>query len=115
MSPLEIVGIITIVFVGGVILSALILLVPMTKLIKKLNSVSEKIDQKVVPRVEMLNKSAENLNHEILSLNATKERMMELLGEISQISKEAKKLKRSPLGNILGISMNILSMLKKGK
>lgn len=115
MSSLEIVGIITIIFVGGVIVSALILLIPMLKLIKKFNKISAKIDGQVVPAVERLNESTEKLNDQISLLNVSKDKITGLLGEVGEIAKEAKKLKNRPLHNLIGASFDILSMFKERK
>ncbi|MGM0364907.1 MAG: hypothetical protein ACQEP5_00050 [Actinomycetota bacterium] len=115
MGPLEITGIITIIFVGGVVIAAVIIMVPMLKLIKKLNQVSAKIDGDVLPAVDRLNESTGKLKEGISSLDNARERIGKLLSEVNETVNEAKKLKKSSLGGLIGASFKILSSFRKGR
>jgi len=115
MTSLQIVGITTIIFAGGVVITAVIVLIPLVKLIKKVNQVSSKVDCQVLPALGVLNESTGKLREEVSSLDDTKDRIKKLLNEISDTLAEVKKLKRSLFSRLAGTSFEILSMFRKGR
>ncbi|GEM_PF-5615482 len=114
MSPLAITGIITLVLLGGMIIFALILIVPMVRLLKKVNKVTTKINKQVLPTIDTFNKVSEKMTEEISSLKHKNERLMELLEEMGYLFGQAKKLNKRYLSNLIITSYDLLSMFRKG-
>jgi len=115
MSSLETVGLIALIFIGGLVISAIILAIPLISLLKKYKGLSRKLDEQVLPLVEQLKDSSIKLNEEMESVQAVKKDLENQFKEINIILNEIKGIKNNPLKQFVGSSFEIISMFSKGR
>ncbi|MDZ7839148.1 MAG: hypothetical protein U5N58_15220 [Actinomycetota bacterium] len=115
MSSLETVGLIALIFIGGIVISAIILAIPLVSLIKKYKGLSRKLDEQVLPLAEQLKDSSLKLNQEMESVQAIKNDLENQFAEINIILNEIKGIRNNPLKQFVGSSFEIISMFSKGR
>ncbi len=93
MSPLEIVGITTIIFVGSLAVIVIIIGIPSFKLFKKLKGFSARINKKVMPAVDKLEKASNSLNKEMENASKLKGKADKLIVEINNVKEKFNKIK----------------------
>lgn len=115
MSNLEIVGLTTIIFIGGIVVSAIIVAIPLIGLIKKYKRLSRKLDEQVMPLAEKLKENSVELKIKLESVEGIKQDLEKQLAEANLVLKEARRIKNNPLREFVDSSFDIISMFSKGR
>ena len=115
MTPLEIVGLVAIILVSAFAIAALIIAVPLFKLINKIKFMAGKLNESLIPTVEKLNDAVSNLNTEISSIADLTQSVGSIVEQLEKVIRLARILITSPIIKIISASAGLFSSLSKSK
>ncbi len=113
LGLLEIVGLVAIILISAFAIFAIIVSVPVFKLINRIKYLSEKLNEHLIPTVEKLNKTVSALNSEINSISDLTQNISSIVEQLEKIIRLARILLTKPLINIIGAGIGLAEMIKK--
>jgi len=115
MTPLEIVGLIAIILISAFAITAIIIAVPLFKLINKVKFMAGKLNESLIPTVEKLNDTVTSLNTEIGSIADLTQSISSIVEQLEKVIRLARVLITSPIIKIISASAGLFSGLSKSK
>lgn len=115
MTPLEIVGIISIILISAFAIVGIIIAVPLFKLINKVKFMAEKLNESIIPAAEKLNDAVGGLNTEISSIADLTQSISSIVEQLEKVIRLARILVTSPIIKIISASAGLISGLSKSK
>jgi len=115
MTPLEIVGLVAIILISAFAVAAIIIAVPLFKLINKIKFMAGKLNENLIPAVEKLNDTVTNLNTEISSIADLTQSISSIVEQLEKVIRLARVLITSPIIKIISASAGLFSGLSKSK
>ena len=106
MTSLEIVGLVAIILISAFAVIAIIVAIPLFRLLNKVRFMADRLSESLIPMVGKLNDTVTHLNTEVGSLT-------DLTQSISSIIRLARVLITSPLIKLISASAGIISGLGK--
>ncbi len=115
MTPLEIVGIISIILISAFAIVGIIIAVPLFKLINKVKFMAEKLNESIIPAAEKLNDAVGGLNTEISSIADLTQSISSIVEQLEKVIRLARIMVTSPIIKIISASAGLISGLSKSK
>ncbi|HEY4695487.1 MAG TPA: hypothetical protein VIH13_01205 [Candidatus Hydromicrobium sp.] len=115
MTPLEIVGLVAIILISAFAIAAIIIAVPLFKLINKIKFMAGKLNESLIPAVEKLNDAVTGLNTEISSIADLTQSVSSIVEQLEKVIRLARILITSPIIKIISASAGLFSGLSKSK
>ncbi|MDD3819254.1 MAG: hypothetical protein PHG41_05420 [Actinomycetota bacterium] len=112
MTPLEIVGIVAIILISAFAIVAIIVAIPLFKLINKIKYLIEKLNESLIPTTEKLKEIIASLNTEVSSLVDLTQSISSIVEQLEKIIRLARVLLTSPVIKIVSTSAAFISSLK---
>ena len=113
MTSLEIVGLVSIILISVFAVVAIIVAVPLFKLINRIRFMAGKLNESVVPLVEKLNDTVTALNVEVSSIADLTQSISSIVEQLEKIIRLARILITRPLIKIISASAGLISGLSK--
>ncbi len=113
MTPLEIVGLVAIILISAFAIVAIIIAVPLFKLINKVKFMAGKLNESLIPIVEKLNDTVDSLNLEVSSIADLTQSISSIIEQLEKVIRLARILITSPLIKIISASAGLISGLSK--
>jgi len=113
MTSLEIVGLVAIILISAFALVAIIIAIPLFKLINKIKFMAGKLNESIIPMVEKLNETVTNLNTEVSSITDLTQSISSIVEQLEKIIRLARVLITSPVIKIISTSAGLISSLIK--
>ncbi|MGM0368716.1 MAG: hypothetical protein ACQEP2_09180 [Actinomycetota bacterium] len=108
MSPLGIVGITTLIFIGSLVVVGVMVAISFFRLSKNMKRFSSKVDKEVMPSVNNLKDAAEKLDKEMKSFEKLKGRAAKAMEELNGARDKIRILKKNST-----LLYNTINLLKK--
>jgi predicted PurR-regulated permease PerM len=115
MTPLEIVGLVAIILISAFAIVAIIIAVPLFRLINRIKFMAGKLNESLIPTVEKLNDTVTSLNTEISSIADLTQSVSSIVEQLEKIIRLARILITSPIIKIISASAGLFSGLSKSK
>ncbi|MDD3628702.1 MAG: hypothetical protein RBR58_02875 [Candidatus Humimicrobiaceae bacterium] len=112
MTALEIVGLVAIILISAFAVVAIIVAIPLFKLINKIKYLVEKLNESLVPTAEKLKETITNLNTEVSSVVDLTQSISSIVEQLEKIIRLARVLLTSPIIKIVSTSAAFISSLK---
>lgn len=113
MTSLEIVGLIAIILISALAIIAIVIAVPLFKLINKIRFLAGKLNESLIPTVEKLNDTVTNLNTEVSSIADLTQSVSSIVEQLEKVIRLARVLVTSPIIKIISTSAGLISGLTK--
>jgi predicted PurR-regulated permease PerM len=113
MTSLEIAGLVAIILVSAFAIVAIIIAVPLFRLVNKSRYLVEKLGESLVPAVEDLKETIANLNTEVSSVVDLTQSLSSIVEQLEKIIRLARVLLTSPVIKIISTSAAFASGLKE--
>lgn len=113
MTSLEIVGLVAIILISAFAVVAIIVAIPLFKLINKIKFLAGKLNESLIPMVEKLNETVTNLNTEVSSLADLTQSVNSIVEQLEKVIRLARILLTSPIIKIISTSAGLISGLAK--
>lgn len=113
MTSLEIVGLVAIILISAFAVVAIIVAIPLFKLINKIKFLAGKLNESLIPMVEKLNETVTNLNTEVSSLTDLTQSVSSIVEQLEKVIRLARVLLTSPIIKIISTSAGLISGLAK--
>ncbi len=113
MTSLEIVGLIAIILISALAIIAIVIAVPLFKLINKIRFLAGKLNESLIPTVEKLNDTVTNLNTEVSSITDLTQSVSSIVEQLEKVIRLARVLVTSPIIKIISTSAGLISGLTK--
>lgn len=113
MTSLEIAGLVAIILVSAFAIVAIIIAVPLFRLVNKSRYLVEKLSESLVPAVEDLKETITNLNTEVSSVVDLTQSLSSIVEQLEKIIRLARVLLTSPVIKIISTSAAFVSGLKE--
>ena len=113
MTSLEIVGLVAIILISAFAIVAIIVAVPLFKLLNKIKFLAGKLNDSLVPVVEKLNDTITNLNTEVSSITDLTQSISSIVEQLEKVIRLARILITSPIIKLISASAGIISGLSK--
>lgn len=115
MTPLEIVGIISIILISAFAIVGIIIAVPLFRLLNKVRFMADKLNESIIPAAEKLNDAIGGLNTEISSIADLTQSISSIVEQLEKVIRLARILVTSPIIKIISASAGLISGLSKSK
>lgn len=113
MSPLEIIGIISIILISAFAVVSIIVAIPIVKFLNRIRFLIEKLNESLVPIIEKLNNTVSHLNSEISSIGELTQSASSIVGQLEKIIRLARIIVTSPIIKIISIGAGLTNGIKK--
>ncbi len=113
MNSLEIVGLVAIILMSAFSIVAIILSVPLFKLLIKANNIVGSLDNRIDPMVGELNSIVGNLNTEVATINDITKSAGSIVEQLEKIVRLARIIITSPIIKLISTTAGIVSGLKR--
>ena len=113
MTSLEIVGLVAIILISAFAIVAIIIAIPLLKLINKIKYMAAKINESLVPIVEKLNNTITNLDTEVSSIADLTQSISSIVEQLEKVIRLVRILLTSPIIKIISASAGLISGLSK--
>ncbi len=115
MTSIEIVGLVAIILMSAFSIVAIIIAVPLFKLLVKANHIVGSLDNRMDPMVEELNAIVGNLNTEVATINDITKSAGSIVEQLEKIIRLARIIITSPIIKLISTTAGIVSGIKKTK
>ena len=113
MTSLEIVGLVAIILISAFAVVAIIVAVPLFRLLNKVRFMAHKLSESLIPMVEKLNDTITHLNTEVGSLADLTQSIASIVEQLEKIIRLARIVVTSPIVKLISASAGIISGMKK--
>ena len=113
MTALEIVGLIAIILMSAFAIVAIIVAVPLFRLLNRFKFMAGKLNESLVPIVEKLNVTITNLNAEVGSIADLTQSVSSIVEQLEKIVRLARILVTSPIIKIISAAAGVMDGISK--
>ena len=113
MTALEIVGLVAIILISAFAIVAVIVAIPLFRLLNKVRYMADKLSESLVPLVEKLNETITHLNTEVGSLTDLTQSISSIVEQLEKIIRLARIIITSPIVKLISASAGIINGMKK--
>ena len=113
MTSLEIVGLVAIILISAFATTAIIVAVPLVRLLNRVRFMADRLSESLIPMVEKLNDTVSHLNTEVGSLADLTQSITSIVDQLEKIIRLARIVVTSPIVKIISASAGIISGLGK--
>ncbi len=113
MASLEIVGLVAIILISAFAVVAIIIAIPLFKLINKIRFMAGKMSENLVPIMENLKDTISSLNTEVSSISDLTQSISSIVEQMEKIIRLARILVTSPLVKLISAAAGIMDGLSK--
>ena len=112
MTSLEIVGLVAIILISAFAVVAIIVAIPLFRLLNRVRSMADKLSQSLIPMVEKLNDTISHLNTEVGSLADLTQSISSIVEQLEKIIRLARIVVTSPIVKLISASAGIINGMK---
>ncbi|TET48243.1 MAG: hypothetical protein E3J58_06755 [Actinomycetota bacterium] len=113
MTSLEIVGLIAIILISAFAIVAIIVAIPLFRLLNKVRFMADRLSESLIPMVEKLNDTVTHLNTEVGSLTDLTQSITSIVEQLEKIIRLARIVVTSPIIKLISASAGIINGLGK--
>ncbi|MCL4377380.1 MAG: hypothetical protein M1409_03190 [Actinobacteria bacterium] len=113
MSSLEIVGLVAIILISVFAIIAVIVSVPLFKLINRIRFMAERLNESFIPIAEKLNNTVSQLNSEINSIGELTQNVSSIVEQLEKIIRLARIILTNPIIKLISAGVGLASGVKK--
>ncbi|MCD4670030.1 MAG: hypothetical protein K8S14_06255 [Actinomycetia bacterium] len=114
MASLEIVGLVAIILISAFAVVAVIVAIPLFRLLNKVRFMADKLSESLVPMVEKLNDTVTHLNTEVGSITDLTQSVASIVEQLEKIIRLARVVVTSPIVKLISASAGLISGMKSG-
>jgi predicted PurR-regulated permease PerM len=113
VSAIEITGIVAIILMSAFAIVAVIVAVPLFRLINRVRFLAEKLNTSLIPMVEKLNTTVSHLNSEISSISELTQSVGSIVEQLEKIIRLARIIITNPLIKLIGAGAGVADSVRK--
>ena len=113
MSPLEITGLVAIILISSFAVVAIIVALPIVKLVNRLRFLVQKLNESLIPVVEKLNNTVTHLNSEINSINGLTQSVGSIVDQLEKIIRLVRIIITNPIIKLISTGIGLADGIKK--
>lgn len=113
MSSLEIVGLVAIILISAFAIAAIIIAVPLFRLVNRIRYLADKISESLIPMVAKLNSTLTHLNTEIGSISELTQSISSIVEQLEKIIRLARIIITSPIIKLISSGIGVAEGFKK--
>ena len=113
MSAIEITGIVAIILMSAFSIVAIIVAVPLFRLINRVRFLAEKLNISLIPMVEKLNTTVSHLNSEISSISELTQSVGSIVEQLEKIIRLARIILTSPIIKLISVGAGVTNSFRK--
>ncbi len=113
MTSIEIVGLVAIILISAFAIVAIIVSVPLFRLVNRARNLLEKLNESLVPMVEKLNSTVSHLNSEIGSISDLTQSVSSIVEQLEKIVRLARIIITNPIIKLISAGVGIADGVKK--
>jgi predicted PurR-regulated permease PerM len=113
VSSLEITGIIAIILISVFAVVAIIVAIPIFRLVNRIRFLIEKLNESLIPMVEKLNNTVSHLNSEISSISELTQSVGSIVAQLEKIIRLARIIITSPIIKLISTGIGFAGGIKK--
>ncbi len=113
MTSLEIVGLVAIILMSAFAIVAIIVAIPLVRLLSKANNIIGSISSKIDPMVDDLNSIVSNMNSEVSSINDITKSTGSIVEQLEKVVRLVRIIVTSPIIKIISTAAGVFSGVKK--
>lgn len=113
MTSLEIVGLVAIILISAFAIVAIIVSIPLFKLLNRIKFMAEKLSENLIPITESLKDTIASLNTEVGSISDLTQSISSIVEQMEKIIRLARILVTSPLIKLISAAAGIMDGLSK--
>jgi len=112
MTSLEIVGLVAIILISAFAIVAVIVAIPLFRLLNRVRFMADRLSESLVPMVEKLNDTISHLNTEVGSLTDLTQSVASIVEQLEKVIKLARIVVTSPIIKLISASAGLISGIK---
>jgi len=112
MTSLEIVGLVAIILISAFAVVAVIVAIPLFRLLNRVRFMADKLSESLIPMVEKLKDTITHLNTEVGSLTDLTQSVASIVEQLEKIIKLARIVVTSPIIKLISASAGLISGIK---
>jgi predicted PurR-regulated permease PerM len=112
MTLLEIVGLAAIILISAFAVAAIIVAIPLFRLINRIRSMADKLSKSLLPMIEKLNDTITHLNTEVGSISDLTGSIASIVEQLEKVIRLARILLTSPIVKLISGSAGIINGIK---
>ena len=113
MTLLEVAGLVAIIFVFGFAVAGIIVVIPLFRLLTRMNFLAKILNNSLIPLIEKLNTTVNNLDTEISSIGDLTQSISSIVKQLKKIVSLTEVLLTSPIVKLISTSAGLFNNLKK--
>ncbi len=113
MTSLEIVGLVAIILISAFAVVAVIVAIPLFRLLNRVRFMADKLSESLVPMVEKLNDTITHLNAEVGSITDLTQSVASIVEQLEKIIRLARIVVTSPIVKLISASAGLINGMKK--
>jgi len=113
VSPLEVTGLVAIILLSAFAVVAIIVAIPIVRLINRMRLLVQKLNESLIPVVEKLNNTVTHLNIEIGSISELTQSASSIVVQLEKIIRLARIIITSPIIKIISTGVGLAGGIKK--
>jgi len=113
MSAIEITGIVAIILMSAFAIAAVIVAVPLFRLINRVRFLAEKLNISLIPMVEKLNTTVSHLNTEISSISELTQSVGSIVEQLEKIIRLARIIITNPIIKLISAGAGVADSVRK--
>ena len=113
MSAINITGIVAIILMSAFAIVAIIVAVPLFRLINRVRFLADKLTISLVPMVEKLNTTVSHLNSEISSISELTQSVGSIVEQLEKIIRLARIILTSPIIKLISVGAGVTNSFRK--
>ncbi|HAJ95548.1 MAG TPA: hypothetical protein DCP02_04860 [Actinobacteria bacterium] len=112
MTSLEIVGLVAIILISAFAVVAVIVAIPLFRLLNRVRFMADRLSESLIPMVEKLNDTIGHLNTEVGSLTDLTQSIASIVEQLEKIIRLARIVVTSPIVKLISASAGLISGIK---
>ena len=112
MTSLEIVGLVAIILISAFAVVAVIVAIPLFRLLNRVRFMADRLSESLMPMVEKLNDTISHLNTEVGSLTDLTQSVASIVEQLEKVIKLARIVVTSPIIKLISASAGLISGIK---
>lgn len=112
MTSLEIVGLVAIILISAFAIVAVIVAIPLFRLLNRVRFMADRLSESLMPMVEKLNDTISHLNTEVGSLTDLTQSVASIVEQLEKVIKLARIVVTSPIIKLISASAGLISGIK---
>ncbi len=113
MTSLEIVGLVAVILISAFAIVAIIVSIPLFKLLNRIKFMAGKLSENLIPITESLKDTISSLNTEVGSISDLTQSVSSIVAQMEKIIRLARILVTSPLVKLISAAAGIMDGLSK--